>query len=148
MRSFLDGRYVDAIAYFRAADRLGGPPSELWNIVRSREKLDDGEGAAAIIDEYLTMKDLAPHDRAEAEREAQALRARTSVLTVTTVPPGAAVLVDGRQSPGVTPLSVDVRSGSHSIVVRRDGYSPGDETVVARFGRAVIVSLDLARSEK
>src|ERR1700744_293062 len=45
VRSFRAGRYADAIDYFRAAYRLGGPSSELWNIVRCREGMDDAEGA-------------------------------------------------------------------------------------------------------
>src|SRR4051812_14799445 len=67
--SYRAGRYADAIAYFRAAYALGGPPSELWNIVRCREALDDAEGAAAAIDDYLTRKDLPAQDRADATRE-------------------------------------------------------------------------------
>src|SRR6266852_4035645 len=83
VHSFRDGHYVDAARYFRAAQDLGGPSSELWNIARCRERLDDAEGATAAIEDYLTRRDLAPKDRAEAEREAQALRGRPSTLTVT-----------------------------------------------------------------
>jgi hypothetical protein len=146
VRSFRAGRYMDAIAYFRAAFELGGPASELWNIVRCREGMDDLEGAAAGIDDYLAQKEVLAQDRADAAREAQALRSRPSVLTVTTTPPGAAVAVDGKTAPGSTPLSVDVRAGSHTVVVLRSGYAPATQSVQARFGRAVIVTLDLARA--
>ena len=44
--------------------------------------------------------DVLPQDRADAGREAQALRARPSVLTVTTTPPGASVTIDGKPAPG------------------------------------------------
>jgi hypothetical protein len=148
VRSFRDGRYADAIAYFQAAYKAGGPASELWNIARSRERMDDAEGAAENIDAYLALKDLSAQDRAEAQREAQALRERPSVVTVVTEPPGAAVAVDGRPAPGATPLSVDVRSGGHTVAVRRAGYAPETRTVEARFGRAVIVTLDLVRADK
>ncbi len=67
VRSYVDGRYADAVRLFRAAYLAGGPPSELWNIVRSREKLDDPEGAAKTIEEYLAQEGLAQADRAEAE---------------------------------------------------------------------------------
>jgi PEGA domain len=148
VRSFRTGRYTDAIAYFRAAYQLGGPSSELWNIVRCREGMDDVEGAASAIDDYLAAKDLLPADRADAEREAQALRARSSTLTVTTTPSGASVTVDGRVVAGATPLSTDLRTGQHTIAVRHDGYLPGTQAVEARFGRAVIVTLDLERAAK
>jgi hypothetical protein len=148
VRIFKDGRYADAIRYFRAAYRMGGPPSELWNIARCRERLDDPEGAVLAIDEYLALRDLSPSDRAEAERESRALRTRPSLLTVTTTPSGAVVTVDGRQAPGPTPVSLEIPAGSHTLVLKRDGYASQSRPLEARFGRAVIVSLDLAREGK
>src|SRR5262249_18502213 len=98
------------------------------------------------IDEYLAQKDVLPQDRADAAREAHALASRPSVLTVTTAPPGASVTVDGKTAPGSTPLSVDLRAGSHTVAVQRGGYLPATQSVEARFGRAIIVTLDLARA--
>jgi hypothetical protein len=148
VRAFREGRYADAIRYFRSAYRLGGPSSELWNLARTHEKLDDPEGAVAAIDEYLGLRDLSPQDRLEAEREVRALRSRPSMLTVTTTPSGAVVTIDGRQTVGPTPISVEVAPGAHAIAIRREGYVTENRPLEARFGRAVIVSLDLARAEK
>ncbi len=148
VRSFRESRFADAARYFRAAFELGGPSTELWNIARSEERRDDVEAAARALDEYLARRDLTPGDRAEAEREARALRARPSVLTVTTKPAGAAVSIDGRALPGATPLSLDVDAGAHAVVVRRAGFEPVARAVDARLGRAVIVSLDLPPAEK
>jgi hypothetical protein len=146
VRSFRDGRYADAIRYFHAAYRLGGPSSELWNIARCREHMDDAEGAAEAIEQYLAQRDLGPQDRADAERELGALRSRSSMLTVTTVPAGAVVTLDGRQAAGPTPLSLEIRPGAHTLSVHRDGYATETRPLEARFGRAVIVSLELART--
>ncbi|MDP9034035.1 MAG: PEGA domain-containing protein [Myxococcota bacterium] len=148
VRSFREARYVDALRYFRAALRLGGPSSELWNVVRSLERLDDWEGAAVAVDEYLARRDLAPDDRADAEREARALRERTSVLTVTTSPPGATIVLDGKGVAAPTPLSLEVRAGPHLLVLRRAGYAVASQSFEARYGRAVLIALDLARSSK
>jgi hypothetical protein len=148
VRSFREGRYADAIRYFRTAYRLGGPSSELWNIARTRERVDDLEGATSAIEQYLAQRDLSPSDRADAEREARALRARPSVLTVTTTPPGAMVTVDGKQAAGSTPVSVEIPAGSHTIAVRHDGYATETRPLEARFGRAVIVLLDLVPRPK
>jgi PEGA domain len=145
VRSFREGRYSDAVRYFQGAFRLGGPSSELWNVARSLERLDDPEGATRTIERYLGQRDLSVQDRADAEREARVLRARPSVLTVATTPAGASVTVDGKPTAGVTPLSVDIAAGMHSVAVRIDGYLPESRSLEARFGRAVIVSLDLAR---
>jgi hypothetical protein len=148
VRSFRDGRFADAIRYFRAAYRLGGPSSELWNVARARERVDDPEGAASALEEYLAQRDLTPQDRAEAEREERALRVRPSVLTVATNPPGAVVTVDRKQTAGPTPLSIEISAGPHTISVRREGYAVETQPLQARFGRAVIVSLDLERSPR
>jgi hypothetical protein len=148
VRAFKEGRFADAIRFFRAAYRKGAPPSELWNIARCDERLDDAERAVHAIDEYLAQRDLPASDRADAERELRAIASRTSVLTVTTIPPGAVVVLDGRQTLGPTPLTVDVPAGSHSMTIRRDGYAPETRPFEARYGRAVIVSLDLARVTK
>ena len=144
VRAFRDGRFSDAIRYFLSAYRLGAPSSELWNVARSRERMDDAETAAGAIEQYLAQQDLTPQDRAEAERELQALRVRPSVLTVITVPSGAIVTVDGKQTAGPTPVSLEIRPGPHTIAVHHDGYATETRPLESRFGRAVIVSLDLA----
>jgi hypothetical protein len=148
VRAFKEARFADAIRFFRAAHRKGAPSTELWNISRCYERLDDAERAAQSIEEYLTQRDLTADERAEGERELRALSSRTSVLTVTTVPPGAVVVLDGQHTLGLSPLTVDVAAGSHSITIRRDGFSPETRPLEARYGRAVIVSLDLARASK
>jgi|HubBroStandDraft_2_1064218.scaffolds.fasta_scaffold101720_2 hypothetical protein len=148
VRSFREGRYADAITYFQAAYASGGPSSELWNIARSKERMDDAQGAAESIDAYLALRDLSPQDRAEAEREAQALRERPCAVTVVTEPAGATVTVDGKPAPGATPLSIELRAGAHTLVVSRPGYAPESRAIQPRFGRAVIVTLDLARPDK
>jgi hypothetical protein len=144
--AFREGRFSDASRFFRFAYHLGGPSSELWNVARSRERMDDAETAAGAIERYLGQGDLSAQDRAEAERELQALRYRASVLTVITDPRGAMVSVDGRQSAGPTPVSLDIRPGPHTLVVHRDGYATESHSIESRFGRAVILWLDLARA--
>jgi hypothetical protein len=146
VRAFRDARFSDAIRYFVAAYRLGGPSSELWNVARCREHMDDPEGAATALEQYLAQRDLSTQDRVEAEHEAQWLRTRPSMLTVTTTPSGAVVTLDGRQTVGPTPVSLEIRPGAHTLVVRRDGFAIERRPLEARFGRAVIVSLELARA--
>lgn len=148
VRSFRDGRYADAIRFFRAAFRLGGPSSELWNVARSLEKVGDGEAADAAITEYLSRRDLSPQDRGDADREQRALRAQPSTLTITTTPSGALVTIDGKPAPGPSPLSIDVTPGPHTVVVRRGAHGTEVRAFEARFGRAVIVALDLAPAGK
>lgn len=146
VRAFREARWADALRYFRAAYRLGGPPSEVWNMARCRERLDDPEGAAVAIDQYLSFEGLSPSDRAEGVRELQALSAKPSMLTVTTRPPGALVSVDGQSTSAPTPVSIELSAGPHTIAVRRDGYATETRPLEARFGHAIVVSLELARA--
>jgi hypothetical protein len=145
VHAFKTGHYADAIRLFRAAYRKGAPSSELWNIARCDERLDDGEAAAQAIEEYLAQRDLSPTERGDAERELRALSSRPSLLTITTVPSGAVVVVDGKQTVGPTPLTVEIAAGSHGISIHHDGFITENRPLTARFGRAVIVSLDLTR---
>lgn len=52
----------------------------------------------------------------------------TAVLTVTTVPHGAAVVLDG-EAVGTSPLQKRVRTGSHVVELSREGYEPFREVV-------------------
>jgi len=52
----------------------------------------------------------------------------TAVLTVTTVPHGATVVLDG-EPVGTSPLQKRVRTGSHVIELTREGYEPFREVV-------------------
>ena len=140
--------FADAIRYFRAAYRAGGPASELWNIARCRERLDDAEGASVALGQYLAQSGLSSEDRAEASRESYALRVRPSLLTVTTSPSGAFATVDGKATFGPTPATTSVAPGSHTLSVRRPGYATETRPFEARFGQGVVVSLELSREGK
>jgi hypothetical protein len=148
VRSFREGHFADAVRYFLASFERGGPSSELWNVARCEEHLDDPDAAVAALERYLSRPDLSATDRADARREAEALRERPSAFTLTTRPPGAAVWVDGERVGGATPLTVEVAPGAHAVVVRRNGYAPARRPFEAQLGRAVIVSLDLAPADK
>jgi hypothetical protein len=148
VRSFREGHFADAVRYFRAAFERGGPSSELWNVARCEEHLDDPEAAVTALEQYLSRRDLSLADRADARRESESLRERPSVVTVTTRPAGGSVWIDRERVAGATPLSVEVAPGGHTVVVRRDGYAATSRAFDARHGRAVIVSLDLAPADK
>jgi hypothetical protein len=148
VRSFREGRFADAVIYFRAAFDRGGPPTELWNLARAEERRDDLEAAEGALAEYVARGDLAPVDRGEAERELQALRARASTLTVTTTPEGATLTLDGKTAPGVTPLSLVITPGDHTVRAQKPGFAAASQAVKARLGRALAVSLDLPATRK
>jgi tetratricopeptide (TPR) repeat protein len=146
--AFGRGAYRDAIQFFREAHRLGGPPSELWNEARCHEHLDEIEEAADVLEAYLRKDGLSKDERADAERELAQMKARPSLLTVTTTPPGAAAVLDGHPLAGPTPLTVPIPAGAHTLVVRGAGFADDTEQLQARYGRAVIVEIDLAKATR
>ncbi len=54
-------------------------------------------------------------------------------INVSSTPQGATVLVDG-EPVGVTPLSLEVSPGEHTVVVRSEGYADQERRVVVEAG--------------
>jgi len=75
-----------------------------------------------------------------AEAAAAAAPARVAVESR---PAGAEVSIDGEPA-GTTPLSVDVPSGSHQVVVKADGYAPSERSLFIESGTNGFLALDLA----
>ena len=98
VRAYREERYNDAIRFFEEARKLGGPPSEIWNIAKCHERLDEPEEAAKYIQEYLDLKGLGAADRAEAEQQLHEIQHRHSTVTISSSPLG------GDGVPGGTPL--------------------------------------------
>jgi len=57
------------------------------------------------------------------------LTALVATATVTSVPPGAAIFVDGKDTLRVTPSQITLEKGAHTILVRKPGFL--DETISA-----------------
>jgi hypothetical protein len=146
VRAYKEERYNDAIRYFEEAFRLGGPPSELWNIARCRLKLDQPEDAAKALEEYLGQKGLSAGERREADEQLREIEHRHSTLTVASTPSGSTVYLDGRHWAGVTPASMDVAPGSHTVTIEHAGFEPTEKSVEAKYGRAIIVDVSLDKA--
>jgi hypothetical protein len=148
VRAYKEERYNDAIRFFEEAFHIGGPPSELWNIARCHLRLDDPEDAAKEIERYLGQSGLSPEDRAEATQQLHEIQHRHSTLTVASSPSGATVFVDNKRGApaGVTPATIDLPPGSHTVYVEKPGYEPYDKSVDAKYGRALLVDTQLSRS--
>lgn len=147
VRAYREERYNDAIHFFEEALKLGGPPSEIWNIAKCHVRMDEPEEAVKSIQEYLEQKGLSAADRAEAEQQLHEIERRHSMLTVASSPAGGLVYVDGKRWPGLTPATIDVAPGEHKVVVELAGYEPLERTVTAKLGRAVIVEGSLAKTD-
>lgn len=146
-RAYGEGRYADAIRSFEEAYRLGGPPFELWNIAKCHLRLDQPEAAAEFLERYLATPNLPKEDRDEAGQQLEQLKKRPSTLTVTSSPSGANVTVDGKPVPGVTPLTVTVGPGAHTVQVSAPTGVPFSKPIEARYGRAILVDAPLKEGD-
>ena len=143
-KAYGEGRYADAIKSFEEAYRLGGPAFELWNIAKCHLRLDQPAEAGDYLEKYLATPNLPKDDREEAQHQLDELKKRrTSTITVTSSPAGATVKIDGKEQPGVTPLTVTLQPGAHTVVVSAPTGIPSTQRVEARYGRALNVEAEL-----
>lgn len=115
----------------------------------------DGRKESALV--HFTSATLLDETAPQAGRyrsEAEQLRevARQAVLSrsegvvhITTDPPGARVMIDGREMAGVTPLDASVRLGDHFVTVRRFRFEPVTELRFLQPTASLEVSLEPAR---
>jgi TolB-like protein len=78
--------------------------------------------------------------RGKAEEAAATAPGRFSIESR---PQGAEVTIDGKNA-GVTPLSVDVASGTHRMTVRASGYQPAEKNIFVDSGMNGYLAVDLA----
>lgn len=119
-------RYADAVRLFLEADALSPSAALSYNIARAYEKLSDDAQALRWYRNYLRL-DPGAKNAAEVRAYVNALSAALAKLgiqqlTVLTTPPGATVAIDGTPL-GVSPLTVELRPGTHSAQVSRRGFA-------------------------
>ena len=138
-KAYAEGRYRDAIRAFDEALKAGGPSFELWNIAKCHVRLDEPDRAADFLERYLATPNVPKADRDEVKQQLEALKKRSSQLTVTSSPVGAFVTVDGKATETTTPVTMTVGPGTHTVVVSpRDGV-PLTKEVESRYGRPLTV---------
>ncbi len=133
---YTDGDAAGALAKFRKAYDVSHDPRLLWNMAACEKSLRHYARAANLVSQYL--KDaadmLTAENVASATETQKALRTFTSDVTLSSVPAGARILVDGEPvatAPLTSPLALDV--GQRVVRVEASGYEPW-ETKVAVAG--------------
>jgi len=102
---------------------------------------------AALLDESPPQTGLHRQEaeRAQADARDEILARPRGKLRIVTDPPGARVLVDGREVPGTTPLEADVRLGDHFVTIQRFRYESNTEQRFLQPFGLVRVNLEPAR---
>jgi tetratricopeptide (TPR) repeat protein len=120
---FQAGQYAQAEASFRAAYSAVPNPVVLRAIAAAQERQGNNSGALASYTQYLRDSPNAS-DRAEVERRIQELGNQPGVVTISSTPPGASVVIDGSDTGQVTPANISVGAGQHTLELRLTGYTP------------------------
>lgn len=147
-RAYAEGRYRQAIEYFRSSREAGGPPLEQWNVAKCLERLDEPEAAEKELLRYLDEPGLPSADRYEAQQELADIRKKPAQLTVVTTPPGAQLILDDHHVDRKTPASTEAAPGPHVLLVELAGYEPVKKRLELRFGRVYLLELRLDRSAR
>jgi len=126
VEAYRAARYADAVRLFLEADAISPSAALSYNIARAYEKLADDAQTLRWYRNYLRLSPDAKN-ATEVHGYINALSAALAKqgiqqLTVLTTPPGATVAIDGTPL-GVSPLTVELRPGTHSAQVSRRGFS-------------------------
>jgi outer membrane receptor for ferrienterochelin and colicins len=128
--AYARGQYTEALRAYFSSYRLVPNRNVLFNIARCYEALARYNEAYRYYND-LAQQRLPEGDEAEVRRALERLRPKVALVRVTTVPPGAEVLMD-REDLGVrglSPQTLALPPGRHKVMVRKEGYRPAEETI-------------------
>jgi hypothetical protein len=124
-QAYKAGDYKTAIQNFRAAqDILPTPQAGYWLAMSLKS---DGQVPEAVA-EFKTLlasplsDKLGPEKLAAAKAALEELNKTPGAVALSTEPAGATVSVDGEVRPGVSPLSIELPPGAHTITISMQGY--------------------------
>ncbi|MEO8900554.1 MAG: PEGA domain-containing protein [Polyangiaceae bacterium] len=126
VEAYRNERYADAVRYFLEADAISASAALSYNIARAYEKLADDAQTLRWYRNYLRLSPQASN--AAQVRQyliplAQSLAKKgIQQVTVLSTPSGATVAVDTHLL-GVTPLTVELSPGAHTVSLTLRGYT-------------------------
>ena len=117
----------------------------LLKIAECRIRRSDFRGAVGAFEQYLRDSPGAT-DRAEVQAKVSDLRKRPGFVSVTTVPSGASIWVDGIDTERTAPSTVGVSPGTHTVAVKLPSHMTAERTVVVEFDSKKELALTLRES--
>jgi hypothetical protein len=140
---YVAGRYAEALLSFEHAYTLRPNPVVLLPVIECHDRLGHIPEAIRALELYLQTQPQA-RNRPLLESRLENLRRRPARLHVITVPPGAAVTVDGRNVAQIAPTNLELAPGRHTIgFTLRDHLATTREVdVLPGTARDELVSLE------
>lgn len=134
--------------YEEAEELFPGATPKYW-IARNAEELGEYAEAAAWYDKAIELGKLKPEMQKDAQDRVAALKAKPAKVKITSDPPGAMIIVDGKALPEKTPADVEIAPGKHKIALSADKKKPFEREVeVAPFKGGELVATLEAVPEK
>ncbi|MCC6214082.1 MAG: PEGA domain-containing protein [Polyangiaceae bacterium] len=143
--AYEQGEPAEALQAFLLVDALTPTPLSAFNVGLVADLAKERELSFAYLSRYLASSDADPGRRDEATRRMAALRRRLALVRVETTPPGATVYVDRRAlgAYGVTPTTIVVEAGEHTLELEHPDFLVGKAGTRARKGAESKVELAL-----
>lgn len=135
-----DHDYRNAIDHYRRAFDILPHQFAAYNIATDFEHLNDIKNAVIWYQKFLQL-DSTSADAQKVRQHLNDLSAKSGPIKITSNPSGGRVLVDGSPA-GSTPITVQVKGGSHRITLEQDGKHQ-DKVVTTEYGIPAEVSFSL-----
>lgn len=131
---------------FLTADEILPAAAAQYYIGRSSEELGESQDAVKYYEKALTDGKLKEDLATDAKARVDALKKKPAKVKVTSDPPGATILVDGKAIDQKTPAEIDLEPGTHKITLQAAGRKDSEQSVeVAAFtGATLNATLDAA----
>lgn len=149
--AYLSEHYADAVRFFLEADALSPSPALSFNIARADEKLADDAATLRWYRSYMRLDPQGPKATEVQEsikRLADALAQKgIQQITVLSTPAGATVGIDD-QALGVTPLTVELRPGTHHLLLTLRGFADAAHSFTLEASSPMDLSFELQAAPK
>lgn len=150
-KAFNAGKYEDAYAGFsKAYGLIPTPHAEYW-IAATLDKQGKDKEALEAYEKFLGNPGAAKvgDDKvADAKKRVEELKSKmTGEVSLSTVPPGATVTVDGAAQMGETPMIVRLKPGSHKVVISAPGYQPKEMDIEVKAGEKLDQNVELVMDD-
>jgi serine/threonine protein kinase len=127
--------------------QVDGRTDAQWVTPRTMSGLTTGEHVIHISKPgYTTVIRTVALTAGERPIVSVALQQIGAILSVTSEPVGAAILIDGRDTGKVTPAQVSVSTGSHQVALRKAGYFDFSGSALGQNGQTVAVNGSLVQA--
>jgi hypothetical protein len=138
--------YKTAKEEFMKAEEILPAGTAEYYIGRCQEELGDPADAVKWYEKAQADTKLKEDLSKDAKTRADALKAKPAKVHVTSDPPGATIMVDGKAVPEKTPADIELAPGTHKITLQSAGKKDSEQSVeVAAFtGGTVNATLEAA----